>query len=113
MVCLGRLDDAQAASEKAIGAAEALDHPAVTIYAYCYAGVFLDFLADGFAALHKHANRCIALGKAYNVPQYVAWSFCLRAAAFAEEGNAEEARESFEEGRTSSMPHRDFIGPDQ
>jgi DNA-binding SARP family transcriptional activator/class 3 adenylate cyclase len=100
LICLGRPGDAQAATENAIGAAEALDHPAVTIYAYCYAGVFSAFLADDFAALHKHANRCIAMGKTSNVPQYMAWSFCLRAAAFAEEGNVEEARESFEKGKT-------------
>jgi DNA-binding SARP family transcriptional activator len=100
LICLGRPGDAQAATENAIGTAEALDHPAVTIYAYCYAGVFSAFLADDFAALHKHANRCIAMGKTYNVPQYMAWSFCLRAAAFAEEGNVEEAQESFEKGKT-------------
>jgi hypothetical protein len=99
LLSLGRLEDAQAASAKAISLAEALGHPAVNLYAYCYGGLFPAFLAGDFARMRFYASRCIPLGKSYNVPQYVAWSDCLGAAALAEEGKAEEAVQSFESGR--------------
>ena len=57
------------------------------------------FLAGDFAGMRHYASRCIPLGKSYNVPQYVAWSDCLGAAALAEEGKTSEALQSFESGR--------------
>ena len=99
LLSLGRLADAQAASANAINLAEAVGHPAVNLYAYCYAGLFPAFLAGDFAGMRHYASRCIPLGKSYNVPQYVAWSDCLGAAALAEEGKTSEALQSFESGR--------------
>ena len=53
-------DDAQVSHDKAISIAEAFDHPAVTIDAYCYAGLFPAFLAGNFEALQTYANRCLS-----------------------------------------------------
>jgi tetratricopeptide (TPR) repeat protein len=109
LLSLGRLEDAQAASARAIILAEALGHPAVDLYAYCYGGLFPAFLVGDFAGMRYYAARCIPLGKSYNVPQYVAWSDCLGAVAIAEEGKAEEAVRCFESGRRVRLG-LDYIG---
>jgi tetratricopeptide (TPR) repeat protein len=97
------------ASAQAVSQAEALGHPAVNVYAYCYAGLFPAFLAEDFAGIRHYASRCIPLGKSYNAPQYVAWSECLGAVALAEEGKATEAIQSFERGRRARLG-LDYIG---
>ena len=108
-LCLGMLDDARAAYANAIAMADTLDHPNVTIDACCYASLFPAFLARDFEALETYASRCIALAKMHETSSYLVWSYCLGAVALAEQGNIEEAIQSFEKGRSFGVGFQ-YIG---
>ena len=78
---LGLVEDAGAVLAAARRAAEASAHPNTIGHAYAFGGMIPAFFAQDYAALGAFAQRCEAIGKSHDLPQWLAWATCMIPAA--------------------------------